>query len=225
MPKPSDGSETEARIAKLEQTVRELRTRIAEIHHRTRNNLQLASSLVALAEAEGSDLDVADLGRRLQTISMVHNQLSPVKLDGEVTLDEFLVPIAKAIALSLSPPGLRVSLRTKVSPAALPLRRATSVGLIVNELMTNSIKHGFRDRNRGVIEIAATIADGVLEMSYRDDGIGLGGDGESTGGSGSRLLADLIDQLSGSFHRADCEPGFSAEIRIPLTLPTLPEET
>jgi two-component sensor histidine kinase len=186
----------------------------------------MVSSLVAIAEAEGEAADLSMLNRRLQAIAMVHERLNPIAVRGQIALREFLVPLVHGIVGSIAPTSTVVTIEDSVTDAPLPLRRATNLGLIVNELVTNSIKHGFRGRPRGSIGLEADIHDDRLDLTYTDDGVGVGGAPPSGDGIGSHLVEELVHQLSGSITTSPAQPsGTRIEIRIPCVIqPTRPAE-
>jgi two-component sensor histidine kinase len=152
---------------------------LQEVHHRTRNNLTLISSLVKLsarsAESEEARERLADLSMRIEAVIGVHEQLERSETGEALSLRPFLRGIADRIQSAFSSNGARVRIDVDGDDLLVEGRLGVDVGLIVGELVTNALKHAFADRSEGRIAIALRGDDeaGTLEVTVHDDGPGL----------------------------------------------------
>ena len=169
----------------LKRSLAEKEILLAEIHHRVKNNLTAFISLLSL---EGSTEETPagrelkkDLQNRARSMALIHETLYNTHQFSEVDMDAYLTPLIDQIVNSYSSPQ---SIRTIVEAkgVALDLARATPIGLIVNELVTNSLKHAFphggKECRAGqndpcTIGVRLTKEDGSYLMSVYDNGVGL----------------------------------------------------
>jgi PAS domain S-box-containing protein len=198
-----------ARKAAQAEIVRALAEKTAlldEVHHRVKNNLQVVSSLLNLQmrhappEAQASLLESQ---HRVRAMALIHQLLYERRDFSEVDLGAYLMRLAALLRDSLmrGHPGL--GLRTECDArVVLNLQRAVPCGLLVNELVTNAVKHAFPDGRPGQVLIALhRDADGAGRIVVEDDGIGLPAHIEIGAGSsiGFQLVPLLVDQLQGRF--------------------------
>jgi two-component sensor histidine kinase len=152
---------------------------LQEVHHRTRNNLTLISSLVKLsvraAQSEEARERLTDLSMRIQAVIGVHEQLERSENGEALSLRPFLRGIADRIQSAFSSKGARVQIDVGGDDLLAEGRLGVDVGLIVGELVTNALKHAFVDRSEGRIMIALRGDDeaGELQVTVQDDGPGL----------------------------------------------------
>lgn len=152
---------------------------LKEVHHRTRNNLGLISSLVRLSarSAKGDEARelLADLGVRIDAVLGVHEQLERNESSDRLQLQPFLEGIADRIQSAFSTTRARVRIVVGGDDLYAEGRLGVDIGLIVGELVTNALKHAFVGREEGLIEIEllGDEAGGELKLTVRDDGPGL----------------------------------------------------
>ncbi len=193
---------------------------LKEMHHRMKNNLQALSSLIDLQmrTLNGGQMRTLNGGQmmgirdeevlaifretqnRILAMSLVHEKLYRSKDLSSVDLDEYVHDLANALMSGYEASG-RVSVNMDIEKLSLPVSAATSFGLIINELMSNSLKHAFPNAKAGKIKIEISRALGALELRFSDDGVGLpeGLDPRKTKTLGLRLIASLAEnQLGGS---------------------------
>lgn len=178
---------------------------LSELRHRVRNDL---SNVIAILRLQARSLDDEAAGQlqaaadRLQVLAKLHNALSRHGSSAVVNMKEFLHEICSHFRTTMLP--LRpVALISDVEPLRLPSERALPVGLIVNELLTNSIKYAYPDDREGTVTVALKITDGVANLHVEDDGIGFAADtpgGTSGSGVGHKLVRSLTGQLRGKFY-------------------------
>lgn len=176
-------------------------TLFRELQHRVANNLQLVSSLLYLRKKmlEPDSVAARVLGAaqsRLDQMSRVHRRLhDPGAVD--LPVEHYLEDLCTDLIKASDAPYVRLTV--EAAPIKLDLEALMSVSLIVAELVTNSLKHAFRDRSDGSIAISFTVSKHVLTLTVADNGCGLPpncGDARGTG-LGQGILQSLASQLSG----------------------------
>jgi two-component sensor histidine kinase len=184
----------------FEQTREGLRTKevlLREMHHRVKNNLQQVASILnmqrrraRLPEVEQILVESVD---RIQGIAATHDLLSTTQL-GMAPVDEIARKIVGIVRGNLVPPQLRVRFAIANAPYPVPSERATTLAIILNELIANAIEHGFEARERGEIHISAAQKDGQIVVRVADDGCGLpdGFSVQTTEGLGLQLVRGLV---------------------------------
>ena len=191
--------ETEAR---LQTSLGEKETLLREVHHRVKNNLQVVSSMLNLEMQRVRD--VADarermemIGQRIRVLSGIHDQLYGSDSFRRVNIGRHLEQIGQSLA-QLHDKSSVVALKVDAERLFCDLETAIPLGLIANELITNSFKHAFPDGRAGTIRVSfrgSESADAV-ELAVSDDGVGIRPDGDAEGGTlGARLVEALVQQI------------------------------
>lgn len=203
--------------ARLEQRTISL----AEVHHRVKNNLQIISSLLRLrAEKVADPVDRAVFGEcreRIHSMARLHEQLYSQEELTELDFSAHLRELATMLVRSHTPPGCALTLQVRADPMPLDLDRSVTLSLLANELILNSLKHAFRGRVAGKIDVELRARPRVA-MTVRDDGSGLppGFDASKDGGVGLELVRAMVQQISGEvIIRRDPSGGTSATIHFP----------
>jgi two-component sensor histidine kinase/ligand-binding sensor domain-containing protein len=149
-----------------------------ELNHRVKNNLQLMTSLIDFQNVTSKSPEhrqqLKQLQSRIFTIAKIHDSLNQQDFNTEeIRLDKFIIQLALDI---LSFTGSYIKLETHLSPLKVPSNQLTYAGLILNELITNSIKHAFeKDHPNPIISISLQIIDQEVIIEYRDNGKGFSG--------------------------------------------------
>jgi len=191
--------------AAVRASLHEKEALLKEVHHRVKNNLQVITSLLRLEAGRSSQPGVvavlAEMQSRVLSMALLHETLYRSDNLALVDLAAYLTQLGHQIVRSLAP-AAGVTLRLDVEPIRLELDQAVPCGLIVNELMSNALKHAFPDGRHGDIHIAARLVDGgpAVRLSVADSGAGLPADfGEArTRSLGLQLVTDLVRQLHGT---------------------------
>jgi PAS domain S-box-containing protein len=177
---------------------------LKEVHHRVKNNLQLISSLLNLQSSKVDDLTVREMlsetRNRVHSMALVHENLYRAGDFGRISIDEHIQHLCAHLTRAYGVQARNIQLTSDVDELILDLDSAVSVGLILNELVSNSLKHAFPNNRRGVIRIALkTFDDGRYSLSVDDDGIGLPAalDILHSETMGLQLVQDLASQLRG----------------------------
>lgn len=155
--------------------IRDKDTLLKELQHRVKNNLQLVVALVRLEarhEGRGGKANLAALAGRIESLQLLYQALSPDGPAGEIDLGHYLSQIAAAVINTYGAEGIRLDLKVEHTPLSINI--ALPVGLLVNELLTNSFKHAFGDRGSGVITVECLRkAEDRYRVVVADDGAGL----------------------------------------------------
>ena len=194
---------------------------IREIHHRVKNNLQTVAALLRLqarrtphSEAQEA---LTESVRRVASIALVHEALA-ASVDERVDIDEVLDRVLPMMN-DLARPDRRVSMRREGEVGVLPAVMATPLVMVVTELVSNALEHGFAERASGSVVIAARRTAAQLEVEVRDDGCGLPETFslERAPGLGLQIVRTLVDsELAGSL---SIRPGEDAGTRAILGVP------
>ena len=198
----TEGSRAETLLAKLLENEQRLRQ---ELIHRVKNNLAMLMALLRLNERHTDNPEtlaqIEEMERRVLSISAVHDLLDTHDTMEYVQADELIERICMQLERAVAPGS--VTIRRSLVPVRLHISDATPLALIVNELVTNAIKHAFPDGTGGTISIHLK-KNGVekLEAIVEDDGIGVEMPvGEAVRGKGGAILHALAEQLQGEIVR------------------------
>lgn len=196
---------TERRVAeKRAQEVFRTQTLIKEIHHRVKNTLQVISSMLYLPSLEAHDprtLSILEESRnRVRSIALVHERLYQSKDLDKVDFGEYVRDLTTELMRTYGAGPDEVALTIRIEGIFLGIETAIACGLIINELVTNSLKHAFPGGRKGGVWIeVARILDHSYELTVRDNGVGV--DLHSTKhvptSLGLRLIGGLTLQLEG----------------------------
>lgn len=189
----------------LRVSLKEKEILLRELYHRTKNNLQVIYSLLNLQSLTISDKQmlevVKEIQNRIRSISLVHEKLYQSKDLSNVNLKDYIQELANALLMSYQGSKNRISLTLDIADVFMSIDTITTCGLIINELVSNSLKHAFPDDRKGTIRIALRSIDGdEMELRVSDNGIGLpeGLDFRNTKSLGLKLVRRLAeDQLRG----------------------------
>lgn len=192
------------RTARLEAALSAADLLRKEVDHRVKNSLSMVSAMLRL-QARRSDAAVAEaLGMaaaRVQTIGKVHDMLHVLpaqgSIDGDVDLGPYLTHLCEDLGAALLEAG-DVSVHFDIEPVTLSVKTVRALGLCVNELLTNAIRHGELDAGDSLSVRVEREADGV-RMVVADTGVGLpeGFDLAANRGIGMQVVRLMVDQIGG----------------------------
>lgn len=182
-------------VTELRRSERELMTKdamIKEINHRVKNNLQTVSALLRLQSRRttdpGAKQSLTDAQRRIYTISMVHEALARTGAD-TVDFDETFSRLMR-LAAGVATTGQQVSTTFDGSFGKVHAEEATSLAIVLNEIITNAVEHGLKGRD-GTITVRADRDGSQLDIVITDDGIGIK-DGDRGNGLGTQIVETMI---------------------------------
>lgn len=166
-------------VTELRRREVELQTKdatISEIHHRVKNNLQAVSALLRLqARRTGSDevkKELQEAQRRVQTIAMVHEGLSQ-SADDIVDFDKVIANLLRMSVDLASMSEQRIGIHFVGKFGMMPAQDATPLSLVLTELITNAVEHGYENRREGEITVSVAREGNCLHIVVEDDGNGL----------------------------------------------------
>lgn len=191
----------------FEQTREGLRikeTLLSEMHHRVKNNLTQIAAILNMQRRRSQNAEVRQVllesVERIQGIAATHDLLSTNQL-GVARIDEIARKIAQIVQGNLVAPHMMIRFRVGIVPYYLPTEEATTLAIVLNELIANAIEHGFEGRERGEIRVTAARESDRLVLRVADDGAGLPeGTSRATEGLGLQLVRGLVETgLRGTF--------------------------
>lgn len=194
---------------------------LREVHHRVKNNLAMICSLFYLQSTHTKDEQITiifrEMENRVHSMALVHERLNGSENLARIDFAEYAKILAEDILSSYGSPSTAIRLTTELEPVILGVDAALSCGLILNELISNAIKHGFRNRSEGEIKLLLRASpEGRCTLCIQDDGSGVAG--ELSAGEcktlGLRLVRSLAQQVDGSFELFALERGTSATLRF-----------
>ncbi|MCS6795029.1 MAG: tetratricopeptide repeat protein [Raineya sp.] len=176
---------------------------LKEIHHRVKNNLQVISSLLHLQGHHGGNPDevIKKSQDRIQAMAIIHEKLYKSENLQSISLAEYVENLIAYFEKTYGLQEKNIRLETNVEPIFLDIDRLIPCGLILNEIITNSIKYAFNGQNEGVISIEATLKNGTCQLILKDNGKGLPEDftPQKSKSLGLRLVDGLVRQIKGSW--------------------------
>uniref|UniRef100_UPI0000EAB5E4 sensor histidine kinase n=1 Tax=Nodularia spumigena TaxID=70799 RepID=UPI0000EAB5E4 len=198
---------------------------LKEVHHRVKNNLQIVSSLLQLQSQTLKDPEISrvfqDSQNRIDSISLIHKNLYISPNIGKLDVVDYVQNLVTSILISYQIEPGKISLETNIDAVNLDIDQAIGCGLVINELLSNSLKHAFPGQKKGKITIELRNIDNDIEMLIQDNGVGLPDnlDWSSTDSLGLSLVYDLVtEQLEGSIN-VERDHGTVFKIQFPnLTL-------
>lgn len=213
---------------KLHLSLEEKEVMLKEIHHRVKNNLQVISSLLSMQSDYVQDKQSLSVfmesQNRLRTMSMIHEELYQSENLGKIQYSVYIEKLLNQLFQVYGKSDL-VELITELETLDISVNRAIPIGLIINELVSNSLKYAFPEvensSEKPELRISLAKVEENLEMQIEDNGIGMpsGFDLEDSNSLGLKLVYILVRQLKGKIDfSSDSKQGTRFKIHIPLTV-------
>lgn len=194
---------------------------IKEIHHRVKNNLQMISSLIRMQMRRSDSMEVRTVFResinRINCIAVIHEILAQDGLE-TVNFRDILDKLSRTVVASLAAPDQCIEISFDGMFMELPPDKATTLSLIVTELLQNSIIHGFKNADRGRITITCLRPQERVVLTVTDDGCGIGYDGYRSRSDhlGLKIVETLVtNDLEGQLYFKDNGNGTTVMITFP----------
>ena len=169
------GSRSRTSCEQHEQSLRGKDVLLRELQHRVKNNLQMITALIRMEARNVADDETGErfdrLAGRINSLAMLYDLLSGDNADDGVDLGVYISKIASSVMEAHAVEGVRLELKVDAWPCSINVAMPT--GLVVNELMTNSLKHAFIGRDKGTIAISSLVDDDGCKITFTDDGVGL----------------------------------------------------
>lgn len=187
----------------IEKSLQEKEVLLREIHHRVKNNLQVISSLLSLQSRRVKDESVQEAileGRnRVKSMAMIHQNL--YQTDNLTTIDvsDYIEKLTQNLFASYNIEPDRIVMDTDIEPLQLDVDVLIPLGLILNELITNSLKYAFPESREGKIEVSLQREADQLKLRVTDNGVGMpeGFDPMRTSSMGYQLISSFVRKLKG----------------------------
>lgn len=182
---------------------------IRELHHRVKNNLQVVSSLMSLqsnrVEDEHAKTALQEGKTRVDAMAMIHQKLYVDNELAAVNMQDYLQQLTSSLAGSFGLPAFAVETTVQLPNPSMNIDRAVSIGLIVNELVTNACKHAFKQTTDPKLYIRLEQTGDELQLSIADNGIGFKKNDEAESGFGLKLVSILVNQLDATMQLSNGE--------------------
>jgi two-component sensor histidine kinase len=191
--------------SELEDSLAEKDVLLQEVHHRVKNNLQLVSSLLNLqigrVQSAESRAVLEECQGRIHAVATVHEAIYSARDYARVPIVNYVRSLASGIAHAVGALGRGINIELEIGDERLPVDKAIPCGLILNELISNSVKHGFPDGRIGTVRVLVSMTpDHQLEIVVADNGVGLPQDflPEACDSVGMQVVCALVEQLDGT---------------------------
>jgi len=205
------------RTSELKAALEAKTTLLHEVDHRVKNNLQMVSSLILMQSRSIADESIkASLKamlERIEALSTVHRRLYQSDDVSSFDVADFVRDLVTDIVAASGRKDIDADLQLK--PVRIPAAKAAPVALIVNELVTNALKHGFKGERPGTIHIHVRDGDGRLRIDVADDGAGMVGE-PSAASFGTKLVRSLSRQLQAEIEWQEGSPGTRVVLSMPV---------
>jgi two-component sensor histidine kinase len=193
----------------IEKKDKEKEVLIREIHHRVKNNLQIISSLLKLDQRNTENMEAKETllksSQRIEAIAFIHEKLYQQKGLGNIDLEDYLIDISENLLLSFDKFD-KINLKIKSRVHNLHADIAINIGMLVTELITNSIKHGYiNEPQKFKINLTITDESGLISFDYSDNGdiIVDFENREYSKSFGISLIKSIIKKLNGEIVQKD----------------------
>ena len=209
----------ESRERQLAASLEEKELLLKEIHHRVKNNLQIIISLLNLQKGTSREGHAGEVLQesinRVQAMSRIHESLYRNEVFSVPQLEQYISEISGYLIQVYHKENTPLTVNRSVDFTRLDLDQAVLTGLILNELVSNAVKHAFDGRRAGEISISLLEKDGHILLTVRDDGIGISRGGPGPGDTlGLQLVEALSQQLRGTLTVRE-DGGTECTVRFP----------
>lgn len=208
------------RTAQLEKLNNEKDVILKEMHHRVKNNLQIVSSLIRLQMEESDDEQSKILDKtqsRIETIASIHESLYKYEELSLINVADYWKKLFNNCMNSLVDDPSNYTLTLDLDNFEFPVDKMIPLGLLINEMITNSIIHGFKGRKHGNIFLSLQSVGDKFQMNYKDDGSGFiqqQVQNENGQHFGQFLIEGFVDQLNGSIKHIASDKGVHFELEF-----------
>ncbi len=216
-----DISQLKTTQEELEKSLYEKEVLLREVHHRVKNNLTMIVSLISLQEGDIESRKTlsfyTSLRNRIHSISLIHEKIYKSNDFTRINLKEYIEDLSGSITAAVGGQFSDLTIDIKVDNTSLVLEKAIPTGIILNELITNSLKHGFTRGGKNILSISAKRNKTELTLTITDNGNGYPEslDPGKTQSLGFRLIHALTAQLEGNFSWRN-KNGAQSSITFPL---------
>jgi len=189
----------------LKKSLAEKEILLKEVHHRVKNNMQIISSILKMQQRQVDDHQLKEAleesQNRIRSMALVHENLYRNENLAKILFSNYVKSMAGNLARSYTDSNNNIHLKFDIEDVYMPLDTGIPCGLIINELLSNSFKYAFPEKNSGVIKIQfKNIGQNNYEMEVSDNGVGINGgiDIENTKSLGMKIVTKLVQQIEGN---------------------------
>ncbi len=192
---------------------------LREIHHRVKNNLQVISSLLSLQSRYIKDenaIKAIEEGRtRVRSMALIHQSLYQKENLVGIDIKSYFEKLLSELFRTYKVDGGKIELEMDIAPLNLDVDTMIPLGLIMNELVSNALKHAFKDRESGLLSLTVKEEDDKLVLQVKDNGIGLENPDIFEGNSsfGNKLISSFSKKLNAEL-KVESKEGTQVEMRI-----------
>jgi two-component sensor histidine kinase len=203
----------------LKEELKEKEILIKEIHHRVKNNLAVVSSLMSLQANKSKDEFHRSLfnesRNKINAISDLHSNVYQRESISSLSMFDYLSELINNLREFYSNTNENIQIIADIEQISIPMNKALPLALIINELVTNSFKHAFKNSSRGNIKVKMKSFGNDLKLTVTDNGTGFETDAKASTSLGLEIIKDLVEQLNGisMFKKSD---GMHFEMSFPI---------
>ncbi|HRX16562.1 MAG TPA: MASE3 domain-containing protein [Spirochaetota bacterium] len=189
----------------LKAALEEKEVLMREIHHRVKNSLALVASFIAFESKDDNGSECGkklnSLKERIKSVLLIHEQLSSTGEVGQLDFSVYVKDLVDNLFLSADTGEGRIKWKVDIPQIIMSAKKAMSLGIIINEIVTNSIKYAFPDNRNGTILITMKRLTDKYELIIEDDGVGsTRAKKAGSSGLGKMIIASLVEQLEGTLN-------------------------
>lgn len=188
-------------LEELKKALEQKQVLLLELQHRVKNNLQHVVSILEIQKESVDFNNIEELIRgnqnRIHSMALLHKKLNISESINDIEICRYINELSELVKHSYESPKKHISLRLNCVETTMTLEKALPIGMILVELISNSMKHAFKNKTTGAIMISLTknVASAYYRLSYSDDGSGFDFFQEDTKGLGMEIVRGLINQL------------------------------
>lgn len=184
----------------IERSLQEKEVLLAEIHHRVKNNLAVMSGLMRLQSEQSNNPETKNIleknSERIHSMSLIHNSLYNQDNLNDIDFCQYIFELVKEIEKGYLTSDKEIKITTDLETISLPVNKAIPGGLIINEILVNAIKHAFKDKEGGQVDISLKKEGKTIQLRIADNGIGFDPTVQDET-LGITLIQSLTEQLDG----------------------------
>jgi len=202
-------------LMELSKTLEQKQVLLSELQHRVKNNLQHVISILEIQKESVDFNNIDELIRgnqnRIHSMALLHKKLNVSDNVNDVDLKRYITELSELVKESYHTNNKNITLKIICEADTLSIEKALPLGLIIVELVSNSMKHAFKKRSIGIINIEITNDGTVNQLYYSDNGTGFDFTKTSKKGLGQEIIKGLIDQLDGDI-KTKSDNGFELNV-------------
>lgn len=187
----------------LQKTIEDKEILLRELHHRVKNNLALILGILNLQTSQHSNSCcntlIEDFKNRVDALATLHNTFYQVENLKSIDLKVFIEDLCRNLSRSFKNNNQKVLLNLKLDKFKADISQAIPLGLIINEVVTNSYKHAFKEKENASIEIVLSTIDNKTNLIIQDNGNGFNYNVKKSNSLGLSLINDLSEQIDAKF--------------------------